>query len=154
MAWNTTLLGGFGRGCLSKYGRQQHATEDRRIDIDLAYLGILCSFDSFSVYVSVKGVRQGCVYCIPEPGRMELSRPIVFYRAHGLSFFVSWYFLPVPKSGHVLSLVWLIYNSKAATASFMCVGKPLSQHLSSRPNTLTDRTIPPNRCRKKSKTLL
>lgn len=154
MACNINLLGGFGRGCLSKYGRQQHATEDRRIDIDLACLGILCCFDSFSLYVSIKGDRQGCVCCIPKPGRMELSRPIVFHRAHGLSFFVSWYFLPAPKSGHCLSFVWLIYNSKAATASFMCVGKPLNQHLSSSSNFLTDRTTPPNRCRKKSKTLL
>ena len=153
MACYINLLGGFDRGCLSEYGRQQHATEDRRIDLDLACLGVLCCFDSFGVYVSVKGDRQGCVYCISEPGWMELSRPIVFHRAHGLGFFVSWYFLPAPKSRYCFGLLWLIYNSKAATASFMCVTRPLNQHLSSS-NALTDPTTPPNRCRKKFKTLL
>lgn len=154
MACNINLLGGFGRGCPSKYGRQQRATEDRRIDLDLAYLGILCCFNPFGVYVSVKGNRQGCVHCLPEPGWMELSRTFVFHRAHGLGFFVSWYFLPAPKPEHCVSLVWLTYKSKAATASFMCVTKPINEHLFSSFNVLTDVTPPPNRCRKKFKTLL
>lgn len=129
MACNFNLLGGFGRGCLSKYGHQQRATEDRRIDFDLAYLGILCCFDSFGVYVSVKGIRQGCVHFVLKPGWMELSRTIVFHWAHGLGFFVSWYFLPGPYPEHCLGLFWLIYKSKVATASFMCVTKSLNQIL-------------------------
>lgn len=62
------------------------------------------------------------------------------WSSQGLSFFIGLMgsvfsflgnFLPAPKSGHCLGLVWLTYNAKAATASFMCVGNSLKQHIPS-----------------------